>query len=82
MSLSSLKTEEPERYYEWMHLKSKQEDLANAGLEKNIQDRIERSNEYMTKTVDAKANQIIVLEDRIKQLEVDMAYMKKEIHEE
>lgn len=82
MSLSSLKTEEPERYYEWMHWKSKQEDLANAGLEKNIQDRIERSNEYMTKTVDAKANQIIVLEDRIKQLEVDMAYMKKEIHEE
>ena len=84
MSLSNPKIideREPERYYEWMLWKNKQEDKADVTLASKLQERISRSNEYSVKTVDERAEEIIFLKDRIKRLEEDMAYMKKETHE-
>ena len=84
MSLSNPKIideQEPERYYEWMLWKMKQEDKDDMKLADKLQERINRSNEYSVKTVDERAEEIIFLKDRIKRLEEDMAYMKKEAHE-
>ncbi len=84
MSLSNPKIideQEPERYYEWMLWKMKQEDKNDMQLADKLQERINRSNEYSVKTVDERAEEIIFLKDRIKRLEEDMAYMKKEAHE-
>ena len=84
MSLSNPKIideQEPERYYEWMLWKMKQDDKSDMKLADKLQERINRSNEYSVKTVDERAEEIIFLKDRIKRLEEDMAYMKKEAHE-
>ena len=84
MSLSNPKIideQEPERYYEWMLWKMKQDDKSDMKLANKLQERINRSNEYSVKTVDERAEEIIFLKDRIKRLEEDMAYMKKEAHE-
>tara|TARA_Y100000361_G_C11113790_1_gene319161 strand:- start:559 stop:813 length:255 start_codon:yes stop_codon:yes gene_type:complete len=84
MSLSNPKIideQEPERYYEWMLWKMKQEDKNDMQLADKLQERINRSKEYSVKTVDERAEEIIFLKDRIKRLEEDMAYMKKEAHE-
>ena len=84
MSLSNPKIideQEPERYYDWMLWKMKQDDKSDMKLADKLQERINRSNEYSVKTVDERAEEIIFLKDRIKRLEEDMAYMKKEAHE-
>tara|TARA_Y100000004_G_scaffold148014_1_gene169390 strand:- start:796 stop:1056 length:261 start_codon:yes stop_codon:yes gene_type:complete len=72
---------EPERYYEWMLWKMRQDDKVEVNFQEKLEERINRSNEYSIKTVDERADEILRLKDRIKRLEEDMAYMKKETYE-
>ena len=71
---------EPERYYEWMLWKMRQDQNAEVNFQEKLEERINRSNEYSIKTVDERAEEILRLKDRIKRLEEDMAYMKKETY--
>ena len=85
MSLLSPKldesSEEPQRYYEWMLWKMRQDESKDNVIEERLKERVERSKEYKEKTVDERAHDLLVLKDRIKRPEEDMAYMKKETHE-